>query len=47
MQRIELLKILQKTEEVFDGTLGTGGKYPVDSGLKEDVKPNTLPNIQK
>ena len=47
MQRIELLKILQKTEELFYGTLGTWEKDPVDSGLKKDVKPNPLPNVQK
>ena len=47
MQHIELLKILQKTKELFNGTLGTWGKDPVDYGLKEDVKPNPLPNVQK
>ena len=47
MQRIELLKILQKTEELIDETLGSWGKDPVDSALKEDVKPNPLPNVQK
>ena len=47
MKRIELLKILKKPEELFDGTLGTSGKYPVDTGLKEYVNPNPLPNVQK
>ena len=31
---------------MFDGTLGTWEKDPVESGLKEDVEPNLLPNIQ-
>ena len=47
MKRIELLKILKKPEKLFDGELGTWEKYPVDSGLKEYVKPNPLPNVQK
>ena len=47
MQCIELLKILQKIEDLFNGTLGTREKDPVDYGLKEDMKPNPLPNVQK
>ena len=38
-QRNELLKLLQKFEELFDGTLGKWKTYPVDFGLKEDAKP--------
>ena len=38
-QRNELLKLLHKTEELFDGTLGTWKKYSVDFKLKEDVNP--------
>ena len=35
----ELLKLLQKIEELFNGTLGTCKIDPVDFELKEDVKP--------
>ena len=38
-QRNELLKILQKFEELFDGTLGTWKTDLVDLKLKEDAKP--------
>ena len=38
-QHNELLKPLQKFEELFDVTLGTWGKYPVDFDLKEDLNP--------
>ena len=38
-QRNELLKLLQKSEELFDGTIGTWKKDPVDFELKEDAKP--------
>ena len=38
-QRNELLKLLQKFEELFDITLGTCKTYLVDFELKEDVKP--------
>ena len=38
-QRNELLKLLQKPEEFFDGTLGTRKIDPVDFELKEDAKP--------
>ena len=34
----ELLKLLQKIEELFDGTLGTWKIDLVDSKLKEDAK---------
>ena len=37
-QRKELLKLLQKIEELFDKTIGNWKKYPVDFELKEDVK---------
>ena len=37
-QRNNLLKLLQKFEELFDGTLGTWKTYPVDFELKEDAK---------
>ena len=37
-QRNELLKLLQKFEELFDGTLGTRKTDPVDFELKEDAK---------
>ena len=39
IHRIELLKLLQKSEELFNGTLGTWKKYPVYFELKEDVNP--------
>ena len=35
----ELLQLLQKSEELFAGTLDTWKTYPVDFGLKKDVKP--------
>ena len=38
-QHKELLKLLQKFEELFDGTLGTWKTDPVDFELKEGVKP--------
>ena len=38
-QRNELLKLLQKIEELFDGTLRTLKIDPVDFKLKEDWKP--------
>ena len=34
----EFIKLLQKLEELFDGTLGTWKMDPVDFGLKEDTK---------
>ena len=37
-QRNKLLKLLQRFEELFDGTLVTWKTYPVDSDLKEDSK---------
>ena len=37
-QRNDLLKLLQKFEEFFDGTLGTWKIYPVYFELKEDEK---------
>ena len=39
LKRCEFLKLLQKNEELFDGTLGTWKKYPVDFELIEDTKP--------
>ena len=33
-QRNELLKLLQKSKELFDGTLGTSETDPVDFELK-------------
>ena len=33
-QRNELLKLLQRFKELFDGTLGTWKIYPVDFELK-------------
>ena len=38
-QRNELLKLLQKFEELFNGTLGTWKKDPSAFELKKDVKP--------
>ena len=38
-QRNEFLKLLQKFEECFDGTIGTWKADPVDFKLKEDAKP--------
>ena len=37
-QHNDLLKLLQKFEELFDGTLGTWKTDPVDFKLKEDAK---------
>ena len=34
----KLLKLLQKNEDLFDGTLGTWKTDPVESELKEDLK---------
>ena len=41
-QHNELLKLLQKSEEFFDGTLGTWKPYPVHFELKEDTNPICL-----
>ena len=38
-QRNELLKLLQRLKELFDGKIGTWKKYPVDFELNEDAKP--------
>ena len=38
-QRNKLLKLLQKDEEFFNGTLGTWNTYILEFGLKEDAKP--------
>ena len=38
-QRNELLKLLQKFEELFNGRLGTCKTDPVYYELKEDVEP--------
>ena len=38
-QRNELLKLLQRSEELFNGTLGTWKTDPVEFELKEDAKP--------
>ena len=38
-QRNEFLKLLQKFEELLDGTLGTWKTDPVDFELKEDMNP--------
>ena len=35
----ELLKLLEKFEELFNGTLGTWKKDPVDFELKKDANP--------
>ena len=37
-QRNDLLKLLHKFEELFDGKLGTGKTYPVDFELKKDTR---------
>ena len=39
IQRNELLKLSQKIEYLFDGTLGTWKTYPVDFKLKGDARP--------
>ena len=41
-KRNELIKLLQKFYELFDGTLGTWKTYPVDFKLKYDYKPICL-----
>ena len=41
-QRNEVLKLLQKFKEMFDGTLGTWKTDPVHFRLKEDAKPICL-----
>ena len=41
-QHNELIKILQKFAEFFDGTLGTYEIYPVGFKLNENVKPICL-----
>ena len=38
-QRNYLLKLLANFEELFNETLGTWKKYPVDLKLKEDENP--------
>ena len=38
-QRNELLKLLRKFEDIFDGTLGTWKTNPVDFELKYDSNP--------
>ena len=38
-EREELLKLLQKYEELFDGTLGDWKTEPVKLELKKDAKP--------
>ena len=39
LQRNELLKLLQNFEDLFDETLGTWARYPVDFELKEYAEP--------
>ena len=51
-ERNELLKLLQKNEELFDGTFGTWKTDPLYFRLKEDAKPIFLrtypvPNVYK
>ena len=51
-KRNELLKLLHKPEELFDGTLGTWKTDPVDFELKEDAKsiclrPYPIPKVHK
>ena len=38
-QRNDLIKLLQKSEELFDGTFGTWKIDSVNLELKEDAKP--------
>ena len=38
-QHNKLLKLLQKLEELFDGTLGNWSTDPVDFEFQEDNKP--------
>ena len=38
-QHNEFLKLLQKIEDLFNGTLGTRKKIPVEFELKEDSNP--------
>ena len=45
-QRNELLKLLQKFEDLFDGTLGTWEKYPVDFELKKSISQYACNHIQ-
>ena len=51
-QRNELIKLLKKIEDFFDGTLGTWKTHPLDFELKEDAKPirlqpYTVPKLNK
>ena len=51
-QHIEMPQLLQKFEELFDGTLGTWITDPVYFELKEDAKPiflrpYTVPKLHK
>ena len=51
-QHNELLKWVQKFEELFDGTLGSWETDPVDFELKEDAKlissqPYPVPNLHE
>ena len=39
IQRNDLLKLLQKFEELFDGAIGTWKKDTVEFKLKEDANP--------
>ena len=41
----KLLKLLQKSEELFDGTFGTQKIDPVDSKLEKKHKDNILATI--
>ena len=52
IQRNDLLKLLQRLEELFDVTLGTWKKYPEDFDLKEETKtifwrPYPVPKLQE
>ena len=38
-QRNKFLKLLQRFEKLFDGTLGTWNTYPAEFKLKENAKP--------
>ena len=51
-QRNVMIKLLQKFEELFDGTLGTWKTDPVDFKLKEEenpicLQPYPLPKIHE
>ena len=35
----DFIKLLQKVENLFDGTLGTWKTYSIEFKLKENVKP--------